>query len=337
MAGSERELRLLALRMNWLRWPARPVVSLWYLIVFVCQYLACLSREVFLAARAALSRRYCLLALFGLAAAFFYAFAFWFLAHKLAQPILFYSSLLFGLLPLIWSMTEISSRERRKRALEDEYFEGPLYSGFGMKGVRILFKYVVLTLLLCVLQVLCTALLAVPQVGSLLYMVCLVPLVAVSVFLLACIVLLIFAFALFPSHVLYEPVRSARGCIRNLVAETTLLLGIIRKNFFRYFFSLIPALPAALVFILVPALVVAGAFLLSILVSEGFSGITGFVGDASERIIAWGQNAINGAQSSVDALATVFGAISLAHILGVIFAPVLSFLACLYFRLFLSD
>ncbi len=336
MDNAGKDLHLWAMRMNWLRWLARPLVSVWYGLVFAFQYFWHLVRVVTRAVRDSFSLRYWTFCLFGLAIAIFFAFSFWFLSVKLGQPWLAWLGVLFAILPVGWAMAEISSRERRRLAMDDEYHEDSLYLGNGLKAVRILLKYVILSLFLVVLLILGTLLLAVPQIGSLLYTIVLVPLVAVSIFAVACLILIAFGLAVFPSHVLFALTPLQGSFIRRLFRESAQLLGIVRKNFFRYVFVSIPAGLAVAVLVAVPVAIIAGGYLLSLLVTDSFGSMTGVMGSVTQQLLAWSQNVVSGVQDPMAALSAVFAAISLAHIFAAMLAPALSFLSCMYFRLYIA-
>ncbi len=167
----------------------------------------------------------------------------------------------FSILPLVWSYGEISSL-RMRNADSETYPQAKLYFKSGFDAVRAVLNYFIVFLVLALVEVVFNLLGWIPQVGFSFMGLALNINTLASLILLFVFVILLFAKLIMPSHVVYN-----MGFRPDLDGSIS-FLGVIGRRFLRYIVSFVPTSIFGAVVIVIPAIIVFLAVVITLNVKD---------------------------------------------------------------------
>lgn len=310
------EMQILhAVRMNWLRWLARPFVFIWKGIVWLFMYFWSLVVIAWKAMIESFRVRYWLIAAAGIAIAALFTGVMWLLATLLKQQFLLYVASGVGILPIMWASGEIASQVccRLDNVNSETISEVTSKTGNGLRVMTFFLLFVLFQALAGGILIGFNLTKYIPEVGGVVQSVFIIPALVVAGFAVFNTITILFSSAVLPGHLLHYEKEDASG-LRNLTSLFGSVLKVIRKKWLRIilllpstlFFGVLSSIPVLLLCAACIAIAAAGPAVMggtqievATLWTNFMASISGWKGITSAVMVIIAASAVAGAALSV--------------------------------------
>ncbi|MCK4907441.1 MAG: hypothetical protein KAS64_07820 [Spirochaetes bacterium] len=333
---SNKVLHLWAIRMNWLLWLGRPVVALWGIIASFFHYMWKIIVISWKAMLSILNYRYWLLGGIGLSVAIFVVFLSYSLSIVLKLPWLFFLGLIFSILPIAWSFGEVAALIK-KRDDTGEFIkirEAFWFSGSGFITAGIMFKYVIIASVFVILQMLLSMGGLIPEAGSLVYGVFLIPIILLSVIALLCGIVISFGLAVFPGYVLFSYKDQGGGFFKNLKIELKTILEIIKTKWFKILLSNIPAAIFSIIISIIPVLLLVSGGYITYMLNTDMGYLSPSFKGMSVLLMGTLKNLQLSDLSLLSVISTLISGISFSILAGLALGGAIATFGSIYFHIY---
>jgi hypothetical protein len=194
-----------------------------------------------------------IIALWGTVPALFIVFLFYAIGQIAGVPQLALISVVFAIIPLVWSYGEIAALRFEQRERENHTAVRAAYRN-GFDAVRSVLFYLLVALVLVVTTIIMNLLGWIPNISMSLLGISLNINMAISLLLIFLTVIIFFSASILPTHILYKPEHD------NNLASSLGFLRVIARRFLRYTFSSVPSALFGSLLLVIPLLVMLLAF-----------------------------------------------------------------------------
>ncbi len=274
MAEIQTMHQLLAVRMNWLRWLAKPIKAVWDFIVDSLRYLWEMVLLAWSAMKESLNYRYWIIAGIAGTAAFFLVGIFVLAGTIAGEQVLGVAGVVLSILVVAWLYAVIADvlNEKEQNGADIDPREIPGRLGRGFNAIALFCLYAVVIIAAAALQVALDFTGKVPVAGTVLIGIFLIPLVLCSAVIILSGVILVFGTPLLGAHLVKSPPEK-QGFLKDFITLSVDLLKMIGKRWIDLLVVGIPATVCALLVSFLPMLLIYGSLGLSLGIMGGVTGL----------------------------------------------------------------
>ncbi len=274
MAEIQTMHQLLAVRMNWLRWLAKPIKAVWDFIVDSLRYLWEMVLLAWSAMKESLNYRYWIIAGIAGTAAFFLVGIFVLAGTIAGEQVLGVAGVVLSILVVAWLYAVIADvlNEKEQNGADIDPREIPGRLGRGFNAIALFCLYAVVIIAAAALQVALDFTGKVPVAGTVLIGIFLIPLVLCSAVIILSGVILLFGTPLLGAHLVKSPPEK-QGFLKDFITLSVDLLKMIGKRWIDLLVVGIPAMACALLVSFLPMLLIYGSLGLSLGIMGGVTGL----------------------------------------------------------------
>ncbi len=240
-----------------------PVIFLFKMFMhYVINWLWWLYRMACRNVRRSVNRNFYFIALWGAVPALFIVFLFFAIGQVTGIPGLVAVSIVFAIVPLVWSYGEIAALRYEEREKEDYGMVKTRFQN-GFDAVRSVLVYLLVIIGLLVGEIILNMLGWIPNLSMSLLGISLNINMLLSLVLVFAAIIITFAVCILPTHLLYHPEHE------NNVEGSVSLLGVIGRKFLRYIVAHLPTTIFAGFLLVIPVAVMLLTFTITERIKDG--------------------------------------------------------------------